>query len=282
MKIVVTGAAGFIGRHVIPLLIAKGHEVTAMVRKNQDNFAINQCYRIVEHEIGQEIGNLYSKLGEPDTLLHLAWAEVSNCKSLKHIDIELPTHYNFIKQMVNAGVGNICVTGTCYEYGMQSGMLSEYNEAKPCNPYGYAKDALRKQLQYLKYEHDFKLTWMRPFYMYGEDQPNNTIYSQLRLAVQRRDTVFNMSGGEQLRDYLHIDDVVTKIAELVYIRKDIGIINICSGSPISVRCLVEQWINDRKWDIELNLGHYTYPNYEPLAFWGNTEKYNHILTIGIK
>ena len=114
------------------------------------------------------------------------------------------------------------------------------------------------------------------------NQPNNTIYSQLRLAVQRRESVFNMSGGEQLRDYLHIDDVVTKIAELVYIRKDIGVINICSGSPISVRYLVEQWINDRKWDIELNLGHYTYPNYEPLAFWGNTEKYNHILTIGIK
>ena len=49
---------------------------------------------------------------------------------------------------------------------------------------------------------------------------------------------------------------------------DIGAVNICSGKPISVRRLVEQWLDENNYKIELNLGHYPYPDYEPMAFWG--------------
>jgi nucleoside-diphosphate-sugar epimerase len=81
-----------------------------------------------------------------------------------------------------------------------------------------------------------------------------------------------MSGGEQLRDYLHISEVARKIACLAMIRRNVGTINICSGKPISVRRLVEQWINENEWKIGLKLGHYPYPDYEPMAFWGDASK----------
>ena len=45
--------------------------------------------------------------------------------------------------------------------------------------------------------------------------------------------------------------------------------NICSGAPISIRRLVEEWIKNNNWDIELNLGYYPYPDYEPMSFWGD-------------
>jgi len=281
MKIAVTGALGFIGRHLLPVLIKNGHEVIAIVRDKNKLANIDIGCLVIEHEIGNEDNETFIKLGKPDVLVHLAWNGLPNYKSLHHIDVELPSHYHFIKIMVESGVKHIAMMGTCFEYGMQSGELCEEMETRPNNPYGYAKDALRKQLQFLQNESNFNLIWMRLFYMYGEDQPDNTLYSQLRLAVSRGEAVFNMSGGEQLRDYLHIDEVTQRVAELACMKKDIGIVNVCSGTPISIRRLVEKWIKENEWDIELNLGHYPYPDYEPLAFWGNSDEFNQIIKSGV-
>lgn len=281
MKIAVTGASGFIGRHLLPILIKNGYEVIAVVRNKNKIDELNINCRVVEYEIDNENDDAFTKLGKPDVLLHLAWGGLPNYKSSHHINVELPTHYQFIKLMVESGVKHVAVIGTCFEYGMQSGELCEDLETRPNNPYGYAKDALRKQLQFLQNENDFNLIWLRLFYMYGGDQPDNTLYSQLRLAVSRGDVMFNMSGGEQLRDYLHIDEVAQKIAELACMRNDIGIVNVCSGIPISVRRLVEQWMKENEWDIELNFGYYPYPDYEPLAFWGKSDKFNQIIKLGV-
>jgi dTDP-6-deoxy-L-talose 4-dehydrogenase (NAD+) len=60
-------------------------------------------------------------------------------------------------------------------------------------------------------------------------------------------------------------------------RADSGVVNLCSGQPISVRKLVEGWIKDNDWSIELNLGHYPYPDYEPMAFWGDRRKLDSLL-----
>ena len=80
-----------------------------------------------------------------------------------------------------------------------------------------------------------------------------------------------MSGGEQLRDYLSVVDVARQIVKLAMAESEIGSVNICSGKPISVRRLVEQWLEENKWEIDLNLGYYPYPSYEPMAFWGANE-----------
>jgi dTDP-6-deoxy-L-talose 4-dehydrogenase (NAD+) len=173
--------------------------------------------------------------------------------------------------MIEAGLPSLLVTGTCFEYGMQSGPLAADMLTKPNNPYGYAKDALQKQLMFLKSTANFNLTWARLFYMYGDGQPRTSLYPKLKEAVSLGDKVFNMSGGEKLRDYLPVEEVARQIAQLAMARKDIGAINICSGSPVSVRSLVEQWLADNGWEIELNLGHYPYPDYEPMAFWGVRE-----------
>ena len=78
-----------------------------------------------------------------------------------------------------------------------------------------------------------------------------------------------MSGGEQIRDFLPVDVVASKIVDYSLNLKGSNIINICSGQPISIRRLVENWIKQNNWDIKLNLGFYPYPDYEPFAFWGN-------------
>jgi nucleoside-diphosphate-sugar epimerase len=141
-------------------------------------------------------------------------------------------------------------------------------ETKPSNPYGYAKDALRKQLEFFKVIKPYNLTWARLFYMYGENQPSTSLYPMLREAVKRGDKVFNMSGGEQLRDYLPVKEVARQIVSLALTQSDIGPANICSGKPITVHEQIEKWLDANNWKIGLNLGYYPYSDYEPMEFWG--------------
>lgn len=279
MKIVVTGATGFIGRHVVPLLLADGHEVVAIARR-PEGFemmpwkAQAQC---VTQDIHSPQFDLVSLCGVPDALLHLAWLGLPKYREHFHFERSLSADYAFLKQAVEANVRQLVVTGTCLEYGMQSGPLNEYMSTSPTTPYGFAKDALRRQLEFLKMVNTFALTWARLFYLYGEGQAESSVLPQLRKAVMRGDTAFNMSGGEQLRDYIHVTEAARLLVALTMKRQDVGVVNVCSGKPVSVRRLVEGLVRENDWSIALNLGHYPYPDYEPMAFWGDTQKLNKLL-----
>jgi dTDP-6-deoxy-L-talose 4-dehydrogenase (NAD+) len=210
----------------------------------------------------------YAALGNPDVVIHLAWSGLPNYKSLHHFETELPAQYRFISALVRQGLQSLVTVGTCFEYGFQFGPLSPDMPTRPNNPYGFAKDALRKQLQSLQAVHPYYLTWARLFYMYGDGQPESSLLPLLKKAVAAGEPLFDMSQGEQLRDYLPVTEVARRLVDLALSPSDRGVINVCSGSPISVRRLVENWVKENGWNIGLNLGHFPYPDYEPLAFWG--------------
>jgi len=86
-----------------------------------------------------------------------------------------------------------------------------------------------------------------------------------------------MSGGEQLRDYLRVSEVADILIKIALQNKVQGIINCCSGKPVSVRKFVEQYLLDNNAEIKLELGYYPYPDYEPMAFWGDNEKLKKII-----
>lgn len=268
MKVALTGATGFIGRHVLVELISQNIDVVAVTRDSSKLSHLIEKIEVLEVDLNHD-GDLYDLMGSPDILVHLAWDGLPNYKSLHHFETELPRQYIFLKKMLESGLTSLFVTGTCFEYGMQSGALEAQIKTEPCNPYGFAKDVLRKQLEFLKDRSNFNLTWGRLFYTYGEGQSENSLYSQLKKAVSRGDEVFNMSGGEQLRDYMPVEAVAKNIVNIALRQRDLGVINICSGSPISVRNLVERWVQENRWDIKLNLGYFPYPDYEPMRFWGS-------------
>ena len=268
MKVAVTGASGFVGRHVLNALLEHKVEVYAITRDTKKLAHLDKSIRVLTLDIKDCNDNVFEKIGAPDTLIHLAWDGLPNYKSLSHFETELPKQYTFLKSLIDGGLNSLFVAGTCFEYGMQSGALSADMETKPSNPYGYAKDALRKQLEFLKAINSFNLTWARLFYIYGENQASTSLYSKLVEAVKRGDKVFNMSGGEQLRDYLPVQEVARQIVKLAVAKHSYGLVNICSGIPISVRDQVEKWLHENNWEIQLNLGYYPYPDYEAMAFWG--------------
>jgi nucleoside-diphosphate-sugar epimerase len=256
MKIAITGATGFIGQHVVHSLKQTDAEIITISRTQSADVVL---------DIANADDSTYQTLGCPDVLIHLAWDGLPNYKSLHHFESELPKQYQFLKKLIETGLPKVVVTGTCSEYGMQYGCLSVNNPIQPINPYGHAKAALHQQLLFLQSTKPFQLNWARLFYLYGSGQASSSLYSQFNLAIQNGDKIFNMSGGEQLRDFLPVENAAEKLVQIAYQDRN-SIINICSGEPISVRRLVETWRGSA--EIELNLGFYPYPDYETMAFLG--------------
>jgi nucleoside-diphosphate-sugar epimerase len=274
MKICVSGATGFIGKHVVSELISTSTQVSGIIRSERNKLQ-SETVDWVNLDIADlPEENIFELIGRPDVLIHLAWGGLPNYKSLYHFETELPIQYAFIKRLVSEGLKSIVVSGTCFEFGLLSGQLSERDNLLPSSSYGLAKYTLLQQLQFLQKQTPFNLTWARLFYMFGEGQAGNSLLPQLERAIQSGEKSFNMSGGEQLRDYMPVNEVAIQLVKLAKKQQDLGVVHVCSGKPISVRSLVENIIHSNGWEIKLNLGYYPYTDYEPMAFWGDKTKLN--------
>jgi len=279
MKILLTGATGFLGNHVIRELLEHSFSVIATSRdmeKAKHCEWFSQVHYIpCDLRLKQE--NFFQFFQQPDILIHLAWEGLPHYNNLFHLEKNLPVQCRFLKNMIEHGLQQVVVVGTCFEYGMKNGPLKEGMATEPTTPYGLAKDTLRKFLEQLQKKINFRLQWVRLFYMYGKGQSSHSLLSQLDAALNRKEKVFNMSGGEQLRDYLPVEIVAKYLVEIARQHEVQGIINCCRGVPISIRTLVEKHLEKTKKNLHLNFGHYPYLDHEPMAFWGSTEKLHQIV-----
>ncbi len=279
MKVLVTGATGFVGRHLVTALLARGCAVRAVARNAETaaNLPWIDAVEFVAADIHAPDLDIVALTSGVDALAHLAWPGLPNYQALFHFEHNLMADYRFIKGAVEAGVSQVLVTGTCFEYGLQSGPLSERTPPQPGNPYGLAKNTLRLFLENLQRVQPFNLQWARLFYLHGEGQNPNSLLAALDRAIDNGDDSFDMSAGEQLRDYLAIETAAGYLATILHQRDFIGVINCSSGQPISVRALVEERVRQRRAAIRLNLGHYPYPTHEPMAFWGVADRLQQLL-----
>ena len=281
LALLVTGATGFIGNYVVEALLQKGFSVMA-TSSNEEKARQYSWFPSVTY-IPFDIKNFsaatdyFSFFEKPDAVIHLAWEGLPNYKNEFHITENLPRHLQFIKNLIEHGLKDITITGTCFEYGMQEGKLAETLVAMPGNAYAQAKNELRKHVEELQSSYDFSFKWLRLFYTWGKGQNPNSLIPQLEAAITKGDTVFNMSGGEQVRDFLPVEKVAAYIVKAATQTKMDGVINICSGQPITVKKFITNYLQQQNKQIELNLGFYPYPDFEPMQFWGCTEKLKKII-----
>lgn len=276
MKVAVTGATGFVGRHLVAALLRQGVAVVAASRAHEPVYPASSQLTSVRLDIAA-VDAPFAQLGEPDVLIHLAWSGLPHYRSSEHLVNELPRQIAFLDACAHAGLQRLVVAGTCLEYGMQSGCLDEELPAAPITAYGQAKDRLRVHLQELAGIGGPQLTWLRLFYLYGPGQAPTSLYSQLRAAIASGLTEFPMSPGDQLRDFLAIEEAATKLCALALNAPGAGIVNLCRGVPTTIAELVREWLRDWRANLNLKLGAYPYPDYEPIAYWGCTRKLNALL-----
>jgi len=271
MKVTVIGGTGFIGNYIVTNLLERGIDVivTGTDRQKASNYPWFDKVNFFELDINtNQTEEILKEISYSDKVIHLAWSGLPNYNDLFHFEVNLFPQYSFLKKLISIGVNDITITGTCFEYGMVEGPLNTGMITDPKNPYAIAKDTLHKFLLELQKKETFKLKWLRLFYMYGNGQSEKSILSQLEQALKKGDKVFNMSKGEQIRDYLPVEEVAKLIINAVFNNEKDGVLNICSGQPITIKKLVEDYLKENKKKIKLNLGYYPYPDYEPMSFWG--------------
>ncbi len=281
MRVLVTGATGFVARYLIPVIRERGHTVIASAldapEKAEKYDWLSGC-TYHAYDLCERDKHIFQRLNKPDTLIHLAWQGLPNYSELLHIEHNLWPSYFFIKDLLAGGLSDLTVAGTCSEYGMQEGRLTENMAPSPILAYAVAKDSLRRFIGLLNERFSFTCRWLRLFYMYGTGQSPTSLFSLVQSAMRRGDKVFNMSAGDQVRDYLPVEEMAERMADCALQNRTNGIINCCSGIPVTIRELVERWLAEKNATMELNLGYYPYPTCEPMKFWGDVERLQTVMT----
>lgn len=277
MKVALTGATGFLGRHVLAALSARGLDVTAMVRPGPTAPAQPAGVQLASMDMDDAGPDTFERLGCPDVLVHLAWGGLPNYAATTHLDVELPRQHRFLDACVQGGLQNLLVTGTCLEYGMREGELQEDMPAMPTTAYAIAKQKLHQHVDRWRVERGLALAWLRVFYLYGPGQAPSSLYSQLNAAIDRGDARFPMSAGDQVRDFMPVAVAAAQIAALTQSLADPGTVNLCSGEPTRVIDIAKRWVDARGASIALDTGHFAYPAYEPFSFWGNRSRLDHLM-----
>ncbi len=275
MQVLVTGATGGLGELVIRKLLEQNIKVVATSR---DTEKAKQCdfYSKVTY-IPFDIytnsnSDLYSYFKEPDALIHLAWEKLDEYKNVAHTSLILENHQKFLSNLIDNGLKDLTVVGTCYEYGLQEGILKENMDPKPVLPYPQGKNLLREFLEAKQKTKPFSLKWPRVFYVFGEVKGRKNLYTHLMSAIKNKEESFDMSGGEQIRDFLSPDEIAEKIVKIALQNTIESVINCCSGKPVKLKDFVTDFLIKNGYKIKLNLGVYPYPDYEPMETWGDTAK----------
>lgn len=267
MKIVVTGANGYLGKGVVKKLLDHGNEVIANDIK--DDY-IDKRAKIINGDIFS-LDDPYCHFDSPDILLHMAWRDGFVHNSEKHMD-DLPYHYHFISKMIKGGINQISVMGSMHEVGFYEGSI---NENTPCNPqslYGISKNALRRAIDLECKAVGTTLQWLRGFYIVGNDKNGCSIFSKIVQANQMKQKDFPFTMGLNQFDFIDYDMFCKLVADTVE-QKDVnGIINICSGRPEKLADRVERFIKENEFDIKLNYGLFPDRPYDSKAIWGDDSK----------
>ncbi len=287
LRVAVTGGTGFIGRRVVRELLTAGATPLLLVRPGSGARARSvvtgaaeveaSSVNVLEVDFDDPPADLFERAGRPEALVHLAWSNLHDSMAAVHLSEELPRHRGVAAALIRPGLRRVVATGTSAEYGVVHGPVSENTPVAPTTDYGRAKARLHAELAELCVAAGSTLVWARLFPLLGEDQPEHELLGRLRTAVEQGKSTFDMSLGEQLRDYLDVDVAGRLVAELVLDEHADGVYNVCSGQPISIRRLAEEWRERTRSDIALRFGHRPSPTHESMAFWGDRTRLDGLL-----
>lgn len=272
MKILVTGANGYLGQGVVSRLLDSGNEVIATDLKidNIDERAKKISVNLFELE------NPYEYFEKPDVVLHMAWRNGFVHDSENHI-LDLPNHYIFIKRLLENGLKKIAVMGSMHEIGFWEGTIKEDTPCNPLSLYGVSKNALKDILKILTKQTNSNYQWLRGYYIVGNSQYGASIFSKITAAANEGKKEFPFTMGQNQYDFIDYEEFCKQVAKTICQDEINGIINICSGKPEKLADRVERFIKENKYDIKLVYGAFPDRPYDSKAVWGDSSKIEKIM-----
>ena len=273
-KVLVTGAAGYIGRHVVNQLLTLGHDVIA----SDLNFnGVDERAQRCSVPIFSGAEDIYQQLGEPDVVIHMAWRNGFVHNSPTHM-ADLSNHVVFCQNLMAGGLPMLSVMGTMHEVGYWEGAIDEDTPCNPLSQYGVAKNAMRQSLILSAKNSNCKLHWLRAYYITGDDLRGSSIFGKITAAAAEGKKEFPFTTGRNLYDFIDVDELARMIAIASVQEEVTGIINVCTGKPMSLAERVEKFIADHGFDIKLKYGAFPERPYDSPGVWGDTKKIRQIMS----
>ena len=274
MKILITGANGYIGRHVVKILLDQGHQVVACDINTNDVDKRAECMNYDLFNLPDV--KIYHLLGSPDVCLHMAWRNSFVHNSPTQMG-DLSAHYNFLTALIKGGLKQLAVMGSMHEVGYWEGVIDENTPCNPISLYAIAKDALRRSMEIFTAQNQVIFQWLRCFYVLGDDKKNNSIFCKLLQAAESGKKTFPFTMGKNKYDFIQLEDLTKLLAASITQTEIDGIINCCTGKPVSLAEQVEAFIKENNLDIKLDYGAFPDRPYDSPCIYGDTTKINHIL-----
>lgn len=241
--ILLTGATGFVGQQILRALGEHGCCVRLVVRNDKEgqfeNFSGDIESVVNTTDLFAESSEWWAEICRGvDTVIHAAWyAEPGKyLMSEKNLDCLAGT-LQLAKGAVAAGVKKFAGVGTCFEYNLESGLLSPKTPLCPLTPYAGAKAATFMVLSQWLPQQNVEFAWCRLFYLYGEGEDDRRLVPYLRNKLAAGEFA-DLTSGNQVRDFLDVREAGRLITEAA-LGKNQGAVNVCSGVPITVRQLAE-------------------------------------------
>ena len=272
-KILVTGAAGYIGRHVVKTALDMGYPVIA------SDFAfkgVDERAEFCDVPLFSGDKNIWQALGAPDVCIHLAWRDGFRHNASSHMK-DLSSHVVFLNNLAKGGLPMLTVMGTMHEVGYWEGPITADTPCAPQSQYGIAKNALRQSLLLSLPDTGCLLHWLRAYYITGDEAHGSSIFAKITQAELDGKETFPFTSGQNRYDFIDVDRLAQMIVAASVQDQVNGIINVCTGQPLTLADRVEQFLRDKHYKIRLDYGAYPDRPYDSHGVWGDPARINEIL-----
>ena len=271
--ILVTGAAGYIGRHVVKTALDMGYPVIA------SDFAfkgVDERAEFCDVPLFSGDKNIWQALGAPDVCIHLAWRDGFRHNASSHMK-DLSSHVVFLNNLAKGGLPMLTVMGTMHEVGYWEGPITADTPCAPQSQYGIAKNALRQSLLLSLPDTGCLLHWLRAYYITGDEAHGSSIFAKITQAELDGKETFPFTSGQNRYDFIDVDRLAQMIVAASVQDQVNGIINVCTGQPRTLADRVEQFLRDKHYKIRLDYGAYPDRPYDSPGVWGDPARINEIL-----
>lgn len=238
MKIFLTGATGFLGAAIARRLVARGHEVAALTRRDSPRLAGIRVRQVTGDFFSPDTYRGALRDIAPNALLHCGWAGVAGAarNDLAQID-NISASAALFAAAIESGATRIVGVGSQGEYGPKAGRIIESEPTEPTTLYGIAKVATSRTLATLAGLHGVNAAWGRVFSLYGPGDDGDWLIPSLIRAF-REGRAPKLTRCEQVWEYLHVDDAADAFVALVETPDATGLFNVGSGAPSPLRDIV--------------------------------------------
>jgi UDP-glucose 4-epimerase len=244
-RVAVTGSTGFIGMHLLRGLHAVGAEIVAIAAADKHIERLDGLPFPVEQAIVDDMCNLGDAIrrAKAEYVIHLS-AFVSTERSLQALDETLrqnllPT-ISLLAAAAEVQVARVVLLGSCEEYSQKTTPFDTALATDPSSPYGASKAAATAYARMFTNSFRLSTVVLRPSVVYGPGQSDRMLISQVMKAMSKNRRV-EVTGGEQTRDFIYVEDVVKAIIRSLTVPSAEGDVwNVGSGEVVTVRDCLER------------------------------------------